>query len=98
MTGTGDTRAMLQTGPAFLDVSDSLTGRRWVGPTLEESRQAEAMAREASLDLALALTLVRRGVAAEAAATRTAIRMLRIFNGPARRERAARAVWPPAPW
>ena len=48
---------------AFLDVSDSLTGRRWVGPSLEEDRLAEAMARDARLDRALALTLVRRGVA-----------------------------------
>ncbi|HVG46614.1 MAG TPA: single-stranded-DNA-specific exonuclease RecJ, partial [Rubellimicrobium sp.] len=47
---------------AFLDVSDSLTGRRWVGPSLEEDRLAEAMARDARLDRALALTLVRRGV------------------------------------
>jgi single-stranded-DNA-specific exonuclease len=47
---------------AFLDVSESLTGRRWVGPSLEEDRLAEAMARDAQLDRALALTLVRRGV------------------------------------
>jgi single-stranded-DNA-specific exonuclease len=47
---------------AFLDVSESLTGRRWVGPSLEEDRLADAMAREAQLDRALALTLVRRGV------------------------------------
>ena len=47
---------------AFLDVSDSLTGRRWVGPSLEEDRLAEAMARDAQLDRAVALTLVRRGV------------------------------------
>ncbi|MBP1804663.1 single-stranded-DNA-specific exonuclease RecJ [Rubellimicrobium aerolatum] len=46
----------------FLDVSDSLTGRRWVGPSLEEDRLAEAMARDARLDRAVALTLVRRGV------------------------------------
>ncbi|TNC72979.1 single-stranded-DNA-specific exonuclease RecJ [Rubellimicrobium roseum] len=48
--------------PAFLDVSDSLTGRRWIGPSLEEDRLAEAMARDARLDRAVALTLVRRGV------------------------------------
>ncbi|WP_210527953.1 single-stranded-DNA-specific exonuclease RecJ [Rubellimicrobium arenae] len=47
---------------AFLDVSESLTGRRWIGPSLEEDRLAEAMARDARLDRALALTLVRRGI------------------------------------
>lgn len=49
---------------AFLDVHDSLGGRRWVGPSIEEDRLAEAMARDARLDLALCRTLVRRGVAA----------------------------------
>jgi single-stranded-DNA-specific exonuclease len=47
---------------AFLDVSESLTGRRWVGPSAEEDRLADAVAREAGLDRAVALTLVRRGV------------------------------------
>jgi single-stranded-DNA-specific exonuclease len=53
---------------AFLDVETSLTGRRWVGPTIEEDRQAEAMAQIARLPLALCHTLVRRGVAAQDAA------------------------------
>ena len=35
---------------AFLDVSESLTGRRWVGPSLEEDRLAEAMARDIRID------------------------------------------------
>lgn len=47
---------------AFLNVSDSLMGRRWTGPTPEEDRAAEAMARDAALDVALCRTLVRRGV------------------------------------
>ena len=51
---------MLQIRPAFLDVADSLTGRRWVGPTLEESRLADAMAREAGLDGVEALEPGRR--------------------------------------
>lgn len=52
----------------FLGVSESLTGRRWIGPTAEEDRLAQAVAREAGLDHAVALTLVRRGVTpAEAA-------------------------------
>ncbi|NAZ36568.1 single-stranded-DNA-specific exonuclease RecJ [Rubellimicrobium sp. CFH 75288] len=54
---------------AFLDVSCSLTGRRWIGPSFEEDRLAEAVAREAGVDRAVALTLARRGVGpAEAAA------------------------------
>lgn len=48
----------------FLGVSRSATGRRWVGPTLEEERQAEALAREAGLALPVAHVLARRGVAA----------------------------------
>lgn len=48
--------------PAFLDVSESLTGRRWVGPSLEEDRLAQALARDEGLAHPLALTLVRRGV------------------------------------
>ncbi|SFP72913.1 single-stranded-DNA-specific exonuclease RecJ [Tranquillimonas alkanivorans] len=53
----------------FLSVSASLTGRRWVGPSLEENRLAEAMAQTSSLPLAVCGTLVRRGVTAEEAAS-----------------------------
>lgn len=49
--------------PAFLNVERSLTGRRWVGPTIAEDRLAEAMAQATRLPLALCHTLVRRGVA-----------------------------------
>lgn len=52
---------------AFLDVEASLTGRRWIGPTAEEDRLAEAMAQATRLPLALCGTLARRGVTAEAA-------------------------------
>ena len=48
---------------AFLNVDTSLTGRRWVGPTAEEDRLAEAMAQQTRLPLALCHTLVKRGVA-----------------------------------
>jgi single-stranded-DNA-specific exonuclease len=65
MAPLGDTSLMT----AFLDVSESLTGRRWVGPSLEEDRLAEAMARDARLDRAVALTLVRRGVGLDQATT-----------------------------
>ncbi|MDN5787008.1 MAG: single-stranded-DNA-specific exonuclease RecJ, partial [Pseudorhodobacter sp.] len=49
---------------AFLDVEASATGRRWVGPNVEEQRLAEAMAQVTRLPQALCVTLVRRGVAA----------------------------------
>lgn len=51
------------TARAFLNVEASLTGRRWVGPTAEEDRLAEAMAQQTGLPLALCHTLVKRGVA-----------------------------------
>lgn len=48
--------------PAFLNVETSLTGRRWIGPSDDQSRRAEAMAQIASLPLALCHTLAARGV------------------------------------
>ena len=51
----------------FLGVSSSLTGRRWIGPGLEEERLAEAIAQHTGHPLALARVLARRGVAPEAA-------------------------------
>ena len=53
---------------AFLNVEASLTGRRWVGPAADLSRQAEAMAQSARLDLPLCQVLASRGVAPAAAA------------------------------
>ncbi len=53
---------------AFLDVADSVTGRRWVGPSGEDDRLAEAMAQETTLPLPVCRTLVRRGVVAAEAA------------------------------
>ena len=50
---------------AFLDVAASATGRRWVGPTVEDDRQSEAMAQSTTLPLPVCRTLVRRGVATE---------------------------------
>ncbi|WP_010142130.1 single-stranded-DNA-specific exonuclease RecJ [Oceanicola sp. S124] len=47
----------------FLDVSASLTGRRWIGPGAEVERQAEAIVQEDHLPDALARILARRGVA-----------------------------------
>ncbi|MDP5360381.1 MAG: single-stranded-DNA-specific exonuclease RecJ [Paracoccaceae bacterium] len=54
---------------AFLGVSHSATGRRWVGPSVEEDRLSEAMAQETGLPAPLCRILVRRGVVAQDAAS-----------------------------
>ncbi|MDM8165093.1 single-stranded-DNA-specific exonuclease RecJ [Roseovarius sp.] len=53
---------------SFLGVESSLTGRRWVGPTPETDRLAEALVQSAALPRALCQTLARLGVAPEACA------------------------------
>lgn len=53
---------------AFLNVEASLTGRRWIGPSVEEDRGAEAMVQATRLPLALCHTLVKRGVTPQDAA------------------------------
>jgi len=55
--------------PAFLNVATSATGRRWIGPSIEEDRLAEAMAQITKLPAPLCRTLVKRGVTAEDAST-----------------------------
>ena len=52
---------------AFLGVSESLTGRRWVGPTDEQDRLAEAIAQGQRVPLPVARVLARRGVAVDEA-------------------------------
>lgn len=52
----------------FLGVTSSLSGRRWVGPSAEVERQAEAIRQETALPLPLCLTLARQGVAPHEAA------------------------------
>ncbi|KEO51152.1 single-stranded-DNA-specific exonuclease RecJ [Thioclava pacifica] len=52
---------------SFLSVDESLTGRRWIGPSAEADRLAEAMAQQTRLPLPLARILVARGVAPEEA-------------------------------
>ncbi|MCL7466227.1 single-stranded-DNA-specific exonuclease RecJ [Phaeovulum sp. NW3] len=47
---------------AFLNVESSATGRRWVGPSVDADRLAEAMAQATRLPLPLARVLVARGV------------------------------------
>ncbi|MEQ8877203.1 MAG: single-stranded-DNA-specific exonuclease RecJ [Phycisphaerales bacterium] len=53
---------------SFLGVETSLTGRRWIGPTPETDRLAEALVQSAALPRALCQTLARLGVAPEACA------------------------------
>ncbi len=53
---------------AFLGVDASATGRRWVGPSNEDDRLAQAMAQSTRLPEPLCRTLVKRGVNADDAA------------------------------
>ena len=48
----------------FLNVSSSLTGRRWVGPSIEMDRAAEALEQDTTLPRALCQILARRQVPA----------------------------------
>ncbi len=54
--------------PAFLGVDSSLTGRKWVGPSADQSRLADAIAQRADLPPPVAQVLARRGVDPDAAA------------------------------
>ncbi|MDO6485551.1 MAG: single-stranded-DNA-specific exonuclease RecJ [Shimia thalassica] len=53
----------------YLDVSTSLSGRRWVGPSIETNRAAELLAQDTTLPPALCQVLARRGVDAMNAAS-----------------------------
>ena len=53
---------------AFLGVESSLSGRHWVGPSVEQQRLGEAMEQSTGLPLPLCQTLVRQGVEIEDAA------------------------------
>ncbi len=53
---------------AFLGVTASLTGRRWIGPTDADDRLSEAMAQTTGLPQPLCRVLVKRGIAPDAAA------------------------------
>lgn len=52
---------------SFLNVTSSLTGRSWVGPTDDTERRAEFIAQSTNLPLPLCRVLARRGVAPEEA-------------------------------
>ena len=49
----------------YLGVARSITGRRWVGPSPEIERGAEALVQASGLVLPLCQVLARRGVAAD---------------------------------
>lgn len=51
----------------FLNVAQSLTGRRWTGPTPEADRLAEGMAQQTRLPLPLCRILAARGITPEEA-------------------------------
>lgn len=52
---------------SYLGVESSLTGRRWIGPSAEVTRQGEALVQTCGLPLALAMVLARMGVSPDAA-------------------------------
>lgn len=54
---------------SFLGVEQSLTGRRWVGPSIETDRAAETIAQFSDLPRPVCQILARRGVAAQDAET-----------------------------
>ncbi|WP_282093174.1 single-stranded-DNA-specific exonuclease RecJ [Epibacterium ulvae] len=49
---------------SFLGVEQSLTGRRWIGPTVDIQRAAEMMEQQSNLPAAVCQVLARRGVPA----------------------------------
>ena len=67
---------------AFLGIEASLTGRRWVGPSAEIERQAEALLQHTALPRPLCQTLARLGVAADEAAGYLAPRLRDLLPDP----------------
>ncbi|MDZ7906780.1 MAG: single-stranded-DNA-specific exonuclease RecJ [Cypionkella sp.] len=55
------------TGRAFLNVDNSLTNRRWLGPSADQRRLAEGMAQATMLPPAVCQILVSRDIAADQA-------------------------------
>ncbi len=68
--------------PAFLDVDESLLGRRWVGPSPEELRLAEAIAQSTGLAEPTARVLATRGVLPEGAEQYLAPRLRDLMPDP----------------
>jgi len=69
-------------GTAFLGVSASVLGRRWVGPDAAEDRAAEAMAQHTGLPDPICRVLARRGVAPEGAEAFLAPRLRDLLPDP----------------
>ncbi|PZQ46702.1 MAG: single-stranded-DNA-specific exonuclease RecJ [Rhodovulum sulfidophilum] len=70
--------------PAFLGVERSATGRRWLGPTPDQDRRAEAIAQAAATPAILAAILARRGVEAHEAAAFLAPSLRDLMPDPSR--------------
>lgn len=54
---------------AFLGITQSATGRRWIGLSLDQDRHAQAISQRANLPEIVARTLARRGIPADEAKT-----------------------------
>ncbi|MFC0158877.1 single-stranded-DNA-specific exonuclease RecJ [Mameliella alba] len=67
---------------SYLGVDSSLTGRRWVGPGPEETRQAEALVQRTGLNHALCAVLARLGVGAEEAESYLAPKLRELLPDP----------------
>ncbi|MFY9319000.1 single-stranded-DNA-specific exonuclease RecJ [Lentibacter algarum] len=67
---------------AFLGVETSLTGRKWLGPTVELERAAELIVQDTDLPRALAQVLARRGVSAQKAASFLAPQLRELMPDP----------------
>ncbi len=67
---------------SYLGVESSLTGRRWVGPGPEETRQAEALVQRTGLTHALCAVLARLGVGAEEAESYLAPKLRELLPDP----------------
>lgn len=77
---------------AFLGVDASLTGRRWVGPTPDQDRLAQAMSQAADLPMPVAQILARRGVAPGEAAAYLAPALRDLLPDPLRLRDMAKAA------
>ena len=77
---------------AFLGVSRSLTGRRWVGPTPADARRAEALAQRLGLPPAVASVLARQGVEPDVAETYLAPTLRDLLPDPRRLADAEKAA------
>ena len=67
---------------AFLGVETSLTGRKWLGPTVELERAAELIVQDTDLPRALAQVLARRGVSAQEAVSFLAPQLRELMPDP----------------